>query len=256
MVKKSVINFSVSLGKFSDIADSIVKKSFQNTSSIVCVANVHMFIEAYQNKNFQQIINDSEFVAPDGQPLIWALNWLYGIRQERISGMDLLPALISKMSVAGVYAYFYGGTEIMMKNTKNYLTNQYPDLKIAGFHSPPFGEQNGMLDAGIIESINSSSPLIVFVILGCPKQEKWMDSMKNKINAVMIGIGGALPVMIGMQKRAPKWMQNYGLEWLFRLSQEPCRLFRRYLYTNTLFSWIFIKEFFKIKFHFPHPQKK
>lgn len=247
MIKKSVINFPVSLGKFSDFVDSIITKSFQNTTSIVCVANVHMFIEAYKNKNFQQIINDSDFVTPDGQPLIWALQWLYGIRQERVSGMDLLPALLSKMSRVGVQAYFYGGTELMMKNTKKYLTSHYPDLKIAGFHSPPFGEQNGRLEPEVIQCINSSSPLIVFVILGCPKQEKWMASMKNKINTVMIGIGGALPVMIGVQKRAPRWMQRYGLEWLFRLSQEPRRLFKRYLYTNTLFTWIFIREFFKKK---------
>jgi N-acetylglucosaminyldiphosphoundecaprenol N-acetyl-beta-D-mannosaminyltransferase len=170
--------------------------------------------------------------------------------------MDLLPELLNRMSACGVYAYFYGGTEIMMKTTQNYLANTYPNLKIAGFHSPPFGEQNGILDEEVIKCINSSHPLITFVVLGCPKQEKWMDSMKGKINTVMIGIGGALPVMIGMQKRAPKWMQQYGLEWLFRLSQEPRRLFKRYLYTNSLFSWIFIREFFKIKFDFIHHKRK
>jgi N-acetylglucosaminyldiphosphoundecaprenol N-acetyl-beta-D-mannosaminyltransferase len=208
-----------------------------------------MFIEGYKNKDFQKIINDSEFVTPDGQPLIWTLNWLYGIKQERISGMDLLPALLERMSTLGISAFFYGGTEIMMKITQNYIAEIYPNLKIAGFHSPPFSEQNEILDDKIMERINNSSPVILFVVLGCPKQEKWMYSIKDKLNTVMIGIGGALPVMIGMQKRAPKWMQKYGLEWLFRLYQEPRRLFKRYLYTNTLFLWIFIKEFFKIKFN-------
>jgi len=251
MERKSLINFSLTTGKFSLFTDFILDLSYQKTSSIVCVANVHMFIEAYKDQNFLQIINNAEIVTPDGRPLIWALQLLHGIKQDRVAGMDLLPDLLHKMALQNISVYFYGGTEAMLNNTKTYLENKYPKLKIAGFHSPPFGQLHNIEEKEIIAKINDSSPSVVFVVLGCPKQEKWMASMKDKINTVMIGIGGALPVMLGMQKRAPLWMQNNGLEWLFRLSQEPHRLFRRYISTNSLFLWIFLKEYLRVKIFVP-----
>ena len=134
----------------------------------------------------------------------------------------------------------------MLASTRSYLKNQYPQMSIGKLYSPPFGE---ILydDQELISSINQDKSSLVFVVLGCPKQEKWMALMKDKINTVMIGIGGALPVMLGMQKRAPVWMQNAGLEWLFRLLQEPKRLYKRYIITNTLFLWIILKELIKIR---------
>lgn len=242
------MNFPISLESFSGFVEHIVGLSNQKRSFLVCVANVHMFIEAYKHNDFALIIKEANIITPDGQPLIWALRILNGIKQERVSGMDLLPELLSKMSDAGVSAYFYGGTKAMMENAKSYLRTHYPTLKIAGFHIPPFTEHNLAVEEKIIDQINKSSPSIVFVILGCPKQEKWMYQMKDKINTVMVGIGGAFPVMLGMQKRSPKWMQKNGLEWLFRLSREPRRLFKRYWQTNTLFVWIFVQEFIKRKF--------
>lgn len=245
MKQHLVINFPISLGSFSSFIDQIIERSYQKKSSLVCVANVHMFIEAYKQKDFALMIRQSDIVTPDGQPLIWALKWLYDIKQERVSGMDLLPALLQKMSCFGISAYFYGGTEAMKKNAKSYFKDHCPNLKVAGFHIPPVGEYDQIIANDIIEEINNSSPNVVFVILGCPKQEKWMHHMKDKVNTVMIGIGGALPVMLGMQKRSPKWMQKYGLEWLYRLQQEPLRLFKRYWQTNSLFIYLFIKEFIK-----------
>ncbi|WP_235906197.1 WecB/TagA/CpsF family glycosyltransferase [Ginsengibacter hankyongi] len=205
-----------------------------------------MFIEAYKDPKFLQIINNADLVTPDGIPLIWGLRILYSFKQSRVAGMDLLPDLLSRMEAQKIAAYFYGSTEIILNMTKSYLTNKFPNLILAGFHSPPFG---GIPtdEREIIAQINSSSPSIVFVILGCPKQERWMASMKDKIQTLMIGIGGALPVMLGIQRRAPLWMQKAGLEWLFRLSQEPRRLFRRYITTNTLFLWILLKELITIK---------
>lgn len=121
-------------------------------------------------------------------------------------------------------------------------------LKQAGFYSPPFRELTPVENEKIISRINTSGAGIVFVILGCPKQEKWMAAMKGKINSCMIGIGGALPVLVGLQKRAPVWMQGVGMEWLYRLYQEPTRLYKRYAITNTLFFFVFLKEYFKVKF--------
>ncbi|MDQ2719844.1 MAG: WecB/TagA/CpsF family glycosyltransferase [Bacteroidota bacterium] len=210
-----------------------------------------MFIEAYQDPAFQEITNSAEVVTPDGRPLLWGLKILKGINQNRVAGMDLLPDLLQEMEFKNITAFFYGGTQEMLDTTSIYIKTTYPKLKIAGLHSPPFdGKEDSSLNE-IINKINNSFPCIVFVVLGCPKQEKWMNSMKDKIHTVMIGIGGALPVTIGMQKRAPLWMQNRGLEWLFRLSLEPDRLFKRYFITNSLFLWIFLKEFLRIKIGVP-----
>ena len=241
------MDFPLNLGRYSSFLNSIVRLARQKQSSVVCVANVHMFIEARRDQSFLQIIKNSEIVTPDGRPLTWALQSLNGIKQDRVAGMDLLPDLLEMMSEQHISAYFYGGHPELLDKTKIYLKDSYPDLNVAGLYSPPFRELTFSEENKIIEEINKTLPSVVFVILGCPKQEKWMASMKGKINTVMIGIGGALPVMLGIQRRAPKWMQNYGLEWLFRLSQEPKRLFKRYWQTNNLFVWIFLKEFIKTK---------
>ena len=114
-------------------------------------------------------------------------------------------------------------------------------------YSPPFRPLSDDEKNEIIEKINAASPAIVFVFLGCPKQEKWMAGMRSKVKAVMAGVGGAVPVTIGLQKRAPVWMQRYALEWLYRFLQEPRRLFKRYAVTNSLFLWVMTKEFIRLK---------
>ena len=134
------------------------------------------------------------------------------------------------------------------RRTRAYLDDNYPDLSIKGLYSPPFRALTPEEETRTIEKINASGAKLVFVVLGCPKQEQWMASMAGKVNAVMIGIGGALPVLIGIQKRAPKWMQNAGLEWLFRLVQEPKRLFKRYAVTNSVFLYLLSRELVKKTF--------
>jgi len=247
MKRHSLINFSITLGSYLTILEKIIDLSRYKISSIIYVANVHMYIEAFKNKNFLEIVNSADIVLPDGKPLSWGLKLLYGIKQDRIAGMDILPQLLYELSQHNLSVFFYGGTQNMLDTTGDYLKCHLPQLKIAGSYSPPFHSLTDLEEKDIIHKINNSLPAIVFVILGCPKQEKWMASMKGKINAVMIGIGGALPVMIGSQKRAPKWMQNSGLEWFYRFKQEPRRLFKRYLITNTLFICILLKEYIKIK---------
>nr|WP_315820525.1 WecB/TagA/CpsF family glycosyltransferase [Paraflavitalea speifideiaquila] len=126
------------------------------------------------------------------------------------------------------------------------MASLYPNLKIGGAISPPFGVTLTPQELQHhIDMINQSSSHVVYVALGCPKQEKWMANNYNKINAVLLGIGGALPVLAGVQTRAPKWMQDMSLEWLFRLLQEPRRMFRRYLYTNSYFIWLLTKAWLK-----------
>ena len=220
-------------------------------SSAVYFANVHMFIEAYKNKFFLEQINKADIVTPDGQPIVWVLRLLYGVKQDRVAGMDALLDLLKRMEVENLPVYFYGGTQEMLDKTEIYIKQKYPNLRVAGLYSPPFRSLTEAEEYEIAAKINAASPSIVFVFLGCPQQEKWVATMKGKINAVMAAIGGALPVAIGMKKRAPKWMRNFGLEWLFRFFQEPRRLFKRYLTTNSLFVWLMVKEFLRVKLWVP-----
>lgn len=247
MKRHSLINFPITIGSYLAILEKIIDLSHYKISAVIYVANVHMYIEAFKNKSFLELVNNADIVVPDGKPLSWALKLLYGIKQERIAGMDILPQLLYQLSQHNLSVFFYGGTQKMLQTTCNYLKCHLPQLEIAGYHSPPFHALNELEEKEIVYKINKSSAAIVFVILGCPKQEKWMASMKGQINAVMIGVGGALPVMIGDQKRAPTWMQNHGLEWFYRFMQEPRRLCKRYLITNSLFICILIKEYIRIK---------
>jgi N-acetylglucosaminyldiphosphoundecaprenol N-acetyl-beta-D-mannosaminyltransferase len=205
-----------------------------------------MNIEAHWDTKFASMVNGADLVTPDGMPLAKAMKLLYGIKQERVAGMDLLPDLLLKAQEEQLGVFFYGGTDEMLQHTKEYILKLYPQLSKHEYLSPPFRLLTEEEEAGIIAKINNSGAHLVFVALGCPKQEKWMASMKGKINSCMIGIGGALPVMIGMQKRAPKWMQKMSLEWVFRLYQEPKRLFKRYLITNSLFIILLIKDLINI----------
>src|ERR1035437_4835417 len=165
MDRKSLVSFPLSTGSYSSFTDYIIELASQKKSSIVCVANVHMFIEAYKDQKFLQIINNSDLVTSDGRPLIWALQLLHGIKQDRVAGMDLLPDLLHKMELQNISAYFYGGTAAMLNNTKTYLESKYPKLKIAGFHSPPFGILHVIEEKEITAKINNSYQSAVFVIL-------------------------------------------------------------------------------------------
>lgn len=246
-MKFKLIDTFIDCLEYSTFVETIMQSSLSGKSAYVCVANVHMLVEAHENNDFSLVVNAADYVTPDGMPLTWGLKYVHGIQQDRVAGMDLLPDLLKLASVNRVPVYFYGGTQEMIDCTNEYLQKVYPSLIIAGSFSPPFRALSNEEESRIVDRINNSGAKLVFVALGCPKQEKWMASMKGRINSTMIGIGGALPVMIGMQKRAPEWMQKASLEWLFRLSQEPKRLFKRYAVTNTTFLYLLTKEIIRNK---------
>lgn len=255
VAKKEIINFHVSTGKYEMFIEKITEMAIEKQSSAVYFANVHMYIEAYRSKSFLENINNADIVTADGQPIAWILRLFYGIRQDRVAGMDVFPDLLRVMDREGLPVYFYGGTQKMLDMTAEYLSAKFPTLKIAGMFSPPFRPLTEMEEGVIIEKINATNPALIFVVLGCPQQERFIAKMKGKIQGVMAGIGGALPVTIGMQKRAPVWMRTHGLEWLYRLYKEPARLYKRYFVTNSLFLYIIMRELFKHKLNAVKPQK-
>ena len=238
-----IICTKVHTGDYRSYIDTIISWSSNRLSKTVCVSNVHMLVEAYWDTNFNNSLNSADMVTPDGMPLVFALKWLYGIKQDRVSGMDLLPELLKQAEAKHLKLFFYGGTDEMLEHANNHIRINYPSLldRVA-YYSPPFRQLSAAEEDQIVERINQFQTNLVFVVLGCPKQEKWLISMKGRINAVMIGIGGALPVMVGLQKRAPIWMQKASLEWLFRLIQEPKRLFKRYFVTNSVFIFLLCKH--------------
>ena len=245
MQKQQFKSIQLSLGSYSQFCKEIVLLCNSSCSEYVCVANVHMLVEAHKDKEFADVVNNSIITTPDGLPLTWGLRLLYGIKQERVAGMDLLPDLLSLASQNQISVFFYGGTNEVLEKTKKYIKECYPDIPSIGYYSPPFRTLTTEETDEIAEKINSIGARLVFVSLGCPKQERWMSTMKGRINAVMIGIGAALPVLVGEKSRAPKWMQKNGLEWLYRLMQEPRRLCKRYFVTNTTYIILLIGSIIK-----------
>jgi N-acetylglucosaminyldiphosphoundecaprenol N-acetyl-beta-D-mannosaminyltransferase len=172
---------------------------------------------------------------PDGAPVAWMLRRLGFAGQRRVSGPDLMWALCERCAAEKVPVYFYGSTGDTLTALKVRLLEAIPGLLIGGMESPPFRALSSEEDAGAVQRINASGAGIVFVGLGCPKQEMWMAEHRGRVNAVMIGVGAAFDFHAGTVQRAPLWMRDNGLEWLHRLASEPGRLWKRYLVTNTLF---------------------
>ncbi len=245
--KRRIISIDVTKASYSKIVKAIMDYAVKRESSYVCVANVHMLLETYYSPSFKKIVNSANIITADGMPLAKSFKILYGEQQERVDGMSLLPILLKESINQSTSVFFYGGSQDMLDLTEAYLKTHYPELKIAGLFSPPFRDLTAIENESIAKMITDSGANMVCVVLGCPKQEKWMSEMKGKIPAVMIGLGGALPVLVGLQKRAPEWMQKNSLEWSYRLIQEPKRLFKRYLKTNSHFLYLLTKEKLKKK---------
>lgn len=201
----------------------------------ICVSNVHTIVMAYDDKNYQNVQNNSILSIPDGGPLSSVGRKRGFSEMQRTTGPDFLDEIL-KISVEKKYRhYFYGSTEDTLKKMQSKIKEKYGNVYIVGMYSPPFRNLTDEEDAQIIKDINKVNPDFVWVGLGAPKQENWMYEHKNKVNSLMIGVGAAFDYLADNIKRAPSWMQKLNLEWLYRLIQDPVRLFSRYLYTNTKF---------------------
>ncbi|MGB8703332.1 MAG: WecB/TagA/CpsF family glycosyltransferase [Thermosynechococcaceae cyanobacterium] len=215
-----------------------------HSSRYVCVANTHMLVEAYKHSGFWSVLQSADLVTPDGMPLVWMMK-LLGLRcQERVAGMDILFALCKEASTQGLSVFFAGSQQYVLTQMKARLSVEFPDLDIVGMEPLPFGSSVPEENEALIRQINESGAGLVFVALGCPKQEYWMSRHKHKVKAVMIGLGGVFPVYAGIQKHAPRIMRQAGLEWLYRLLQEPKRLWHRYASTIPLFIYLAAQQLY------------
>lgn len=236
--KLTVISLNIDHLTFGECLEKVVGWAKDRRPSYVCFANVHMVIEAHRSEAFAAQVNRASLVVADGKPLTTACYSLYRKRQDRISGMDFMPAALSAAEKEGLSVFFYGSSTELLQTLQEELGRRYPRLKIAGSISPPFRPLTPEEMDAHIGQINGSGAQLLFVALGCPKQENWMADHSARIRAVCLGVGGAFPVMAGSQRRAPKWMQNLALEWLYRLILEPKRMLPRYVKTNSLFIYL------------------
>jgi N-acetylglucosaminyldiphosphoundecaprenol N-acetyl-beta-D-mannosaminyltransferase len=204
-------------------------------SRYVCICNVHSLVTARQDKVFHRALINADMATPDGMPIAWMLRQMGFPNQERINGPDLMWNYCQLAERMKEPIFLYGSTPKTLDAIQHKLLDSFPKLLISGTYSPPFRTLTSQEDTEIIDIINNSDARVVFVSLGCPKQELWMAQHRGKINAVMIGVGAAFDYHAGTIKRAPLWMQHHGLEWLHRLYSEPRRLWKRYMVTNSIF---------------------
>lgn len=246
--KLKIISLRVHHITFSTSLELVTEWALRRKPSYVCFANVHMTIEAHKDPSFLEKLDKADLVLADGKPIAIACKLLHHKKQERISGMDFTPRILEKANEKKLSVFVYGSTDDVIGSVKEKIAIAYPAVYFAGAISPPF---RNLTDDEIkidIEKINRSGAHIVFVALGCPKQEKWIAINSGKLNAVLLAIGAALPVLAGIEKRAPTWMQHLALEWLYRLIQQPRRLFSRYLYTNSRFLVLLCRDWIKSLF--------
>ena len=205
-------------------------------SRYVCLCNVHSVVTADSDTKFHDVLAGADMALPDGAPVAWVLDKSGFEGQQRINGPDLMWRYMKVAEELGQSVFFYGSTHHTLGKLEQAVRKHFPTLRIAGMISPSFDMPNRPEDdAAHVEAINRSGAHVVFVGLGCPKQEAWMAEHKGRVSAVMIGVGAAFDYHAGTLRRAPVWMQNHGLEWLYRLVSEPRRLFKRYLITNSVF---------------------
>ncbi len=206
----------------------------------ICVSNVHTTIMAHDNPAYRNVQNSAAIALPDGKPLSVVSRKRGYTEAERVTGPDLMGELFAREN--GLKHFFYGDKEETLQILQQKLKEKYPDIQIAGMISPPFRSLSQEEEKAYIQQINDSGADIIWIGLGAPKQENWMYEHQGMFQGVMIGVGAGFSYHAGLIKRAPEWMQKMSLEWLYRLMQDPVRLFKRYFTTNLKFLLLEAKD--------------
>lgn len=247
--KIKIIDFHINSITIKEILNLILiwsKKSI-NKSRFICVSTVHGCIESYLNKNFKVAHDGSDISVPDGRPLYWYLKLSGYKKAEHIPGYVLTDSICKLSNKHNLKVGFYGSKDYVLEQAEIKLKKKYKKLKINYKFSPPFKKIKKFEQKKIINQINKSQIDILFVCLGCPKQEKWMYKNKKKLNCIMIGIGAAIDFISGNKLLVPKFLEQIGFAWLFRLSTEPKRLFWRYFSTNIIFVFLIFLKIFHLR---------
>lgn len=230
-----ILKTNINVTNMSDTVKYIGEHLEDLRGKYICVSNVHTTVMSYENEEYRKIQNSAAMALPDGAPLS-SYSRRKGYKQaQRVTGPDLMLELFAISKEKGYRHYFYGATEETLQSMRKVIERDYPGLEIAGMYAPPFRTLTPEEDEQVVARINASAPDFVWVGLGAPKQEQWMYQHMGQLQGVLIGVGAGFDYLAGYIKRAPRWMQKLSLEWLYRLLQDPKRLWRRYFTSNVKF---------------------
>lgn len=231
---RRILGMRVDASSYARAAQAIVEMA-EADGGVTCVATVHMVMEAHDDPSYQRVVNAAELVSSDGMPLVWLLRRLGLPEAERVYGPDLTLAVCERAAERGLAIGLYGGSDDVVDALARRLAMHFPGLRVAFAMSPPFRALTPDEDARVVDAIRESGARILFVGLGCPKQERWMAEHRERLGCAQVGVGAAFDFLTGRKRQAPRWLQRAGLEWLFRLACEPRRLLRRYARHNPRF---------------------
>ena len=244
----NILGVNILITDMEQTVQFIEKNVKKLSGEYVCVSNGHTTVMAFEDEEYRNVQNSAVVALPDGEPLS-IVSRRRGFKDaKRVTGPDFMEQMFIRGKKGnGLRHYFYGGSQETLDTLEKVLKERYPGLQIAGMYSPPFRPLTEEEDVQIIKMINDSQADIIWVGLGAPKQEKWMYDHRGKVKGLMFGVGAGFDYHAGKLKRAPLWMQKMSLEWLMRLLQDPRRLWKRYLVTNSKFLWHVRKENKRLK---------
>ncbi len=244
---RHILNTRVHLTSYTDVGERLLEAIQKQQWGYVAIANVHMVMTGYWQTDFQQIINNALITTPDGMPLVWGLKLLGFKNATRVYGPDLMLHCCAIAEQENIPVYFYGSRPDTLEKLRQNLLTKFPNLAIVGAIAPPFRPLTPEEEQTTLNDIGQSGAKLIFVGLGCPKQERWMAKYTDQLPGILLGVGAAFDFHAGTVSQAPRWMMRLGLEWLFRLLQEPRRLWKRYVVNNAAFVALFIVQFVKVR---------
>ena len=239
LAHRAILGMRVDALTYPEAIERVVRWARAGEGRTVGVATVNNVMEGYDHPPFRDVMNGCDLVTPDGTPLVWGLRLLGVSDATRVYGPELTPRLLARAAEVGVPVGFYGGSPEVVEALRVVAADRWPALTIAYAYSPPFRTLDDREDDEIVRAIVDSGARILFVGLGCPKQERWMSEHRDRLPLVQLGVGAAFDFLAGTKRQAPAVLQRAGLEWLFRLVTEPRRLWKRYLRHNPRFVALF-----------------
>jgi len=241
-VTRPILGVPVAISSYDEVVQKCLLWAAERQSRALVFANVHVVMEGVDDPAFFRCLQAADMVLPDGMPLVWALHALGESRAQRVYGPDTTVAMLAAAEKAGTPVGFYGASQAVLDSLVRVVRLRHPHLPVAYAESPPFRALTPEEDLAAVARIASSGARLLFVGLGCPKQERWVVEHLGKVPAVMFAVGAAFDFLAGSKPQAPRWMMRSGLEWVFRFATEPRRLAMRYLKHNPRFILKFLRQ--------------
>jgi N-acetylglucosaminyldiphosphoundecaprenol N-acetyl-beta-D-mannosaminyltransferase len=238
-----ILGVNIDAQTFTEATATLLRWAEDDGKRYVCTCPVYTLMMCRERPDVHRAVSAADMVTADGMPIVWLQRRLGAPPAERVYGPDVLLALCAATANTNVSHYFWGGLPGVPEALVAGLTARFPGLKVAGMYSPPVGEVGTQPDPAVVDRLNGAGASIIWVGLGSPKQDLWMELYRPALNApLLIGVGAAFDMLAGIKRQAPRWMQRSGLEWLYRLLQEPGRLGKRYLVYNPRFIWLLFRH--------------